>query len=95
MLSTVSDAADAAVLPETLVTVKLTPAGTVTRACSLTVAVNVVVWLVSVRLTDCCAKALGATPSTMAAPSIVLTKQLILIQTPGVKRCAGPRGTAT
>src|SRR5688572_5211650 len=51
MLLTVMLAALAAVLAPTLVTLNVTVDGTVTRACSLTVAVNVVVWLVSGNVT--------------------------------------------
>ncbi len=43
MRSTVTDAADAAVLLDTSVTRNVTVAGTITLACSLTVAVSVVV----------------------------------------------------
>jgi hypothetical protein len=51
MLSTVTDAAGAAVLLETFPTRKVTDAGTMTRACSLTFAVRIVIWLVSGRNT--------------------------------------------
>jgi hypothetical protein len=47
MLVTVIEAALDAVLLATSFTMKLAVEGKVTRACSLTVAVNVVVWLVS------------------------------------------------
>jgi hypothetical protein len=66
MLWTVTDVAAVAVVDDTFVTLNVTPAGTVTLACSLTFAVNVVVWLVSGRMTDCCAEAVALEPSTSA-----------------------------
>jgi hypothetical protein len=51
MRSIVTEAPLAAVLLLTLVTANAMLAGTVTRACSLTVAVNSVVWLVSGKVT--------------------------------------------
>src|SRR5215207_9301580 len=55
MPDTLTDAAVAAVAEPTSATLKVTPEGTVTRACSLTFAVNVVDCEVSVRLTGVCA----------------------------------------
>jgi hypothetical protein len=66
MLWTLTEVAAAAVLEETFETLNVTPAGTVTLACSLTFAVSVVVWLVSGRMTDCCADAAALKPRTIA-----------------------------
>ena len=81
MFWTVTDAAVAAVLEVTLVTLNVTPAGTVTLACSLTVAVSVVVWLVSVKVTDCCAKA-GVLPSSIAPTTDTRTHSFLIQNTP-------------
>src|SRR5438552_18136271 len=60
ILSIVIDAALAAWLALTSKTLNEIAAGIVTRACSLTVAVNVVVWLVSGSVTVVCAFAIAA-----------------------------------
>jgi hypothetical protein len=76
MLLTVTAADGAAVLDATLTTLKLTFAGTVTRACSLTLAVKVVDWLVSGRDTGVCADAPAAIPTTKADASAGRTHAL-------------------
>jgi hypothetical protein len=50
-------------------TVNVTPFGKLTRACSPTLAVSVVVWLVSARVTVVCAAADAAANASNAAPA--------------------------
>src|SRR5688572_30993854 len=64
MLLADTDALLAAVLAATLVTLNVTPTGTDTCACSLTVAVSVVVWLLSGSTTAVCAIATLLLPMT-------------------------------
>jgi len=79
MFCTITEAAVAAVDELTFVTLNVTPAGTVTLACSLTFAVSVVVWLVSVNVTDCCAKA-GELSAISIAPTADTRKRSFPIQ---------------
>jgi hypothetical protein len=67
----VTEAPLAAVFAETFVTVNVTPAGTVTRACSLTFAVNVVVCVLSGRATVVCARATTGAKTAVAARTAV------------------------
>ena len=77
MVSTVTFAAPAAVFAATLVTLNVTPAGTVTCACSLTLAVRVVVWLESGRVTVVCAEAKPAVMTTNATTPDVRTNAVL------------------